>query len=79
MPGPLSALQISMNDQTRTHLQSWVRRPKTPSGLVRRARAVLLLEQGSRYTSTARQGRLDRTESAQMGQALSRTRSGRSA
>jgi hypothetical protein len=55
MPGPLSALQISMNDQARTHLQSWVRRPKTPSGLVRRARAVLLLEQGSRYTSTARQ------------------------
>ncbi len=55
MPGPLSALQISMNEQTRTRLQCWVRRPKTPSGLVGRARAVLLLEQGSRYTPTARQ------------------------
>lgn len=55
MPGPLSALQISMNDQTRTLLQSWVRRLKTPSGLVKRARALLLLEQGHRYTPTARQ------------------------
>ncbi len=54
MPGPLSALQISMSDQTRTLLHSWVRRPKTPSGLVRRARALLLLEQGSRYTPTAK-------------------------
>ncbi len=55
MPGPLSALQISMNDQTRALLQKWLRRPKTPSGLVRRARALLLLEQGSRYAATAKQ------------------------
>ena len=55
MPGPLSALQISLNDQTRLLLQKWVRRPKTPLGLAKRARALLLLEQGSRYAPTARQ------------------------
>jgi transposase len=44
-----------MNNQTRTLLWSWVRRPTTPSGLVRRARALLLLEQGYRYTPTAKQ------------------------
>jgi transposase len=54
MPGPHSALPISMNDQTRALLQKWLRCPKMPAGLVRRARALLLLEQGSRYTPTAK-------------------------
>ena len=55
MPGPLSKVQISMNDQTRMLLQSWVRRPTKPSGLVRRARALLLLERGQRLAPTAKQ------------------------
>lgn len=55
MPGPHSALQISMNDQTRTFLQKWLRGQKMPAGLVRRARALLLLEQGYRYIPTAKQ------------------------
>ncbi len=46
MPGPLSTIQITMSEQTRALLQSWLRRPTKPSGLVRRARALLLLEQG---------------------------------
>ena len=44
-----------MSDQTRALLQSWMRRPTKPSGLVRRARALLLLEQGLRFAPTARQ------------------------
>src|SRR2546421_10913410 len=55
MPGPRSALQISMNKQTRALCQRWLRSPTTPSGLVRRARALLLLEQGCRYAPTAEQ------------------------
>jgi transposase len=55
MPGPLSKVQMTMSDQTRVQIQSWLRCPTMPSGLVRRARAVLLLEQGGRYAPTARQ------------------------
>jgi len=55
MPGPHSALQISMNDQTRALLHRWMRCPKMPVGLVRRVRALLLLERGYRYTPTAKQ------------------------
>lgn len=55
MPGPLSTIKITMNDQTRALLQSWVRRPSKPSGLVRRARALLLLEGGQRFAPTAKQ------------------------
>jgi transposase len=55
MPGPLSTIQITMSEQTRALLQSWLRSLTKPSGLVRRARALLLLEQGKRYASTARQ------------------------
>lgn len=55
MRGRHSALNIEMTDQTRMLLQKWVRCPKTPSGLMRRARALLLLEQGYRYVPTAKQ------------------------
>src|SRR5947207_10798523 len=55
MPGLLSKVQITMSDQTRVQMQSWLCWPTMPSGLVRRARAVLLLEQGGRYAPTARQ------------------------
>lgn len=55
MPGPHSTLHISMNDQTRALLQTWLRCPNMPAGLVKRARALLLLEQGFRYTATAKQ------------------------
>jgi hypothetical protein len=48
VPGPLSTIQITMSDQTRALLQSWLRRPTMPSGMIRRARALLLLEQGKR-------------------------------
>ncbi len=47
------ALQIRLDDQTRLTLQHWMLRPKTPVGVARRARAVLLLEQGYTYVRTA--------------------------
>ena len=42
-----------MNQETRLMLQAWVRHRKTPGGLARRARALLLLEQGHSYVQTA--------------------------
>ena len=53
MRGRRSTLRIQMDDPTRTTLQSWLHRQKTPSGLARRARAMLLLEQGQTYLHTA--------------------------
>jgi len=64
MPGPLSAVQISLNDQTVFSCKNgWP--PKTPSGLAKRAHALLLLEQGSALLP--RPGRsVYRAQSAQM-------------
>ena len=45
MPGRHPTRQVQMNDQTRALLQSWQQHRKTPVGLARRARAMLLLEQ----------------------------------
>lgn len=53
MRGRHSALNIEMTDQTRRTLQSWVRRQKMPYGQAKRARAVLLLEQGQTFVQTA--------------------------
>jgi transposase len=46
MSGRRSATVIQMDDPTRAALQRWSHRRKTPVGLARRARALLLLEQG---------------------------------
>jgi transposase len=53
MPGRLPTRQVQMNEQTRALLQSWQQHRKTPVGLARRARAMLLLEQGYSYVHTA--------------------------
>src|SRR5437667_2953113 len=55
MRGRRSTLRIHMTDQTRSMLQSWLHRQKTPYGRARRARAVLLLEQGETFVQTAKQ------------------------
>src|SRR5438132_13690892 len=44
-----------MEPPTRVTLQGWLHRQKTPNGLARRARAMLLLEQGQTYLHTALQ------------------------
>ena len=53
MRGRRSALSIDMTTQTRRTLQSWLNRPKTPYGQARRARAILLLEQGKTFVEAA--------------------------
>ena len=55
MRGRHSRFQIQMTDQTRTTLQSWLHRRKTPYGQAKRARALLLLEQGRTFVQTADQ------------------------
>jgi hypothetical protein len=46
MRGRHAALMIQMSQQTRTTLQRWLQRQKTPLGRAKRARSMLLLEQG---------------------------------
>jgi transposase len=55
MQGRHSAIHIEMNDDTRTTLTGWLRKQKTPGGLAKRARAMLLLADGSSFAATARQ------------------------
>jgi len=46
MRGRTSTLKIEMDIQTRKILLSWLRRQKTPAGLAKRARAMVLLADG---------------------------------
>jgi transposase len=54
MRGRRSAWTITLDPLTRTTFQHWVQRRKTPVGLARRARAMLLLEQGHSCVQTAK-------------------------
>jgi transposase len=54
MRGRRAAEIIYMNQQTRATLQGWLHRQKTPVGRAKRARGLLLLEQGYSYTHTAK-------------------------
>jgi len=54
MHGRPTALMIQMSQQTRVTLQEWLQRQKTPLGRAKRARAMVLLEQGHSYTHTAK-------------------------
>jgi hypothetical protein len=55
MQGRHSAIQIEMPDETRATLTGWLRKQKTPVGLAKRARAMLLLADGHSFAATARQ------------------------
>ena len=46
---------IVLDDHTRSMLAGWLRRPKTPMGLAKRAQAMLLLGENLSYAVTARQ------------------------
>jgi hypothetical protein len=46
MRGRISALKIEIDSETRKLLQGWLRRQKTPIGLAKRARGMLLLADG---------------------------------
>jgi transposase len=54
MRGRRTGLTIQMSQQTRLTLQSWLQRRKTAVGRAKRARGILLLEQGHSYTHTAK-------------------------
>lgn len=54
MRGRRTALTIQMSQQSRLTLQRWLQRRKTVVGRAKRARGMLLLEQGYSYTHTAK-------------------------
>ncbi len=54
MRGRHAAMMIQISQQTRVTLQGWLHRQKTPLGRAKRARAMLLLEQGHSYIHTAK-------------------------
>src|SRR5437899_11345250 len=58
MQGRHSAIHIEMDDHTRATLTGWLRKQKTPVGLAKRARAMLLLADGYSCAATARQAGL---------------------
>ena len=55
MPGgQKTTFVIALDADTRATLAGWLRRPKTPMGLAKRAQALLLLDEGQPYAATAR-------------------------
>jgi hypothetical protein len=54
MRGRHSTGAIPLHEHTRLILRRWLRSQTTPVGLTRRARALLLLEQGHTYVATAK-------------------------
>jgi transposase len=55
MQGRISALHSEIDEPTHATLSSWLRRQKSPVGLAKRARAILLLAEGHTFAATARQ------------------------
>jgi hypothetical protein len=58
--GRRSPIVISLRDQQREELEYFVRCPNKPAGLVRRARAVLILAQGGTFCDVQQQTGLQR-------------------
>ena len=54
MRGRHATLRIQMSQQSRLTLQRWLQRRKTAVGRAKRARGILLLEQGHSYAHTAK-------------------------
>ena len=49
MRGRISQVTVSVSDSQRQELEALLRRQKTPGGLAKRARGILLLSSGERY------------------------------
>ncbi len=58
MRGRHSAIRIQLEPAQRETLEGWLRRQKTPVGLARRARAILLLAGGTTVSHAAQQAGL---------------------
>lgn len=54
MRGRPTKLIVTVDEATRQTLESWLRRQKTPVGLAKWARAVLLLAAGTPFVETGR-------------------------
>jgi len=54
MRGRPTKLIVTIDDEAKQTLEGWLRRQKTPSGLAKRARAVLLLAAGTPFVETGR-------------------------
>ena len=61
MSGPRSARVVDLGDQERAALEALIRRTTAAAGLVRRARMVLLADQGMPLDQIARTVGADRT------------------
>ena len=55
MRGRIPKLIIELDEPTKANLQALVRSQKTPVGVARRARAMLLLAEGQPFLHTAKQ------------------------
>ncbi len=53
MRGRKSALVVLLTDDERATLEHWCRSTSTPIGLVRRAKMVLVVAEGQRFTQAA--------------------------
>jgi len=53
MRGRTSSIKIRLTSEQRESLESLLRRQKTPVGVAKRARAVLLLSEGKSFTHTS--------------------------
>jgi winged helix-turn helix protein len=54
MRGRPTKLIVTLDDPTRQTLEGWLRRQKTPVGLARRVRAILLLAAGTPFVETGK-------------------------
>jgi hypothetical protein len=54
MPGRKSPNVVALTQEERNELNRWVRCPSMPSGLARRARAVLLVSEGKSLSEAGR-------------------------
>lgn len=55
MQGRKTQLKVQMDEETREILQGWLRKQKIEVGLAKRARAMLMLEEGEAYIHVAKQ------------------------
>lgn len=55
MQGRKSALQVVLDEPTRTELMAWLRAQRTPVGLAKRAWAMLLVADGQGFAGAGRQ------------------------
>lgn len=55
MRGRTSSIKVTLSDEQRKTLDGLLRRQKTPVGLAKRARAIVLLSQGQPFSHTAHQ------------------------